>query len=162
MAGAFSMSTYGSAALIARFEKMVKQTPDEMDKILYREASAIFRKSQRLVPVHKAGDPKYRGIPGNLKASGVCEKPVNHEVLIGYGGTAASYALYVHEKVNPEPRWTLPGKSAKFLERPFMEAMQGFAERVRDDLQKFEYTTKSGNTIMATEAQISNWTRGDS
>lgn len=136
MGGVFSMSTYGSSALIARFEKMAKETPKEMDKILYKEASAIFRKSQRLVPVHKAGDPNYRGIPGTLKASGVLEKPVNHEVLIGYGGLAASYALYVHEKIDPEPRWTLPGKSAKFLERPFMEALEGFEQRLRDALAK--------------------------
>lgn len=121
---------------MARFKKLAKETPDEIDKVLYKEAQAIFRKSQRIVPVHKAGDPQYRGIPGNLKASGVLEKPVNHEVLIGYGGTAATYAIYVHEKTSPEPKWTLPGKSSKFLEKPFMEAMQGFEQRVRDALAK--------------------------
>ena len=144
MPGMFSASTYGSAALMGRFKKLAKETPDEMDKILYREASVIFRKSQRLVPVHKAGDPNYRGIPGNLKASGVLELPHNHEVLIGYGGTAATYALYVHEKVNPEPRWTLPGKSAKFLERPFMEAVQGFEERVKEALAKHDTGAPEG------------------
>jgi hypothetical protein len=136
MSNPFSMTTYGSAALMARFEKLINDTPKQMDKILYKEASAIFRKSQRIVPVHMAGDPKYKGIPGNLKASGVVEKPVNHEVLIGYGGTAATYALYVHEKTSPEPKWTLPGKSSKFLEKPFMEAMQGFEKRVRDEIAK--------------------------
>lgn len=144
MGGMFTASTYGADALMGRFRKMATETPKEMDRILYKEANAIFRASQRIVPVHRAGDPNYRGIPGNLKASGVLEKPVNHEVLIGYGGTAATYALYVHEKINPEPRWTLPGKSAKFLEKPFMEAMQGFEERVRDALAKHDTGAPKG------------------
>lgn len=128
---------FGFQKMLASLEKMQDQVPKELDKMLYAEGLAIFRKSQRIVPVDN----------GYLKASGVIEKPVNHEVLIGYGGVAASYALFVHE--GGEKKWSRPGKRAKFLEEPVMEAQQGMEQRLA---KKIEETTE-GKSTSTTDAE---------
>ena len=111
------LDTFGISHAIAALKRMQEDIPKELDRALYSEGLNIFRKSQRIVPVDK----------GFLKGSGVIEKPVNHEVIIGYGGPAASYALYVHE--DPEAQHK-PGKSYKFLEGPVMEALESFESRL--------------------------------
>ena len=111
------LEAFGVSHAIAGLQRLMDDVPKELDSALYSEGLNIFRKSQRIVPVDK----------GFLKGSGVIEKPVNHEVIIGYGGPAASYALYVHE--DPEARHK-PGKSYKFLEGPVMEAFEGFESRM--------------------------------
>jgi len=108
---------FGMSTMLARLEKMRDDLPKELDQALYKEAQAIFRRSQRLVPVDK----------GFLKGSGVVEGPTNHEVLIGYGGPAASYALYVHE--DPEAKHK-KGKTCKFLEIPLLESRPGMEDRL--------------------------------
>lgn len=122
MAGT-GLQMFGMSTLLGRLEQMRDDLPKELDRALYREAQAIFRKSQRLVPVDK----------GFLKNSGVVEGPTNHEVLIGYGGPAAPYALYVHE--NPEAKHA-KGKTYKFLEIPLMESRQGMEQRLAEALEK--------------------------
>ena len=132
----FDFTVMGVTALMSRLNKTKEETPTAMDKALYAEALAIFRKSQRLVPVGPIGDPTYKGAPGTLKASGVIEGPVNGEVLIGYGGPAAPYAIYVHEDPDAKHK---PGKSYKFLEIPFMEALpnleRNLAKAVEADVE---------------------------
>lgn len=125
--GATDFTVFGMAGLRAQLEKMSKQAPKALDKALYAEALGIFRQSQRIVPVGPIGDPSYKGAPGTLKASGLIEGPTNGEVLIGYGGPAASYAIYVHEDPNAKHK---PGKSYKFLEIPFMEALPKFEQNI--------------------------------
>lgn len=117
MADIFGLESLGVSAMLGRFEKMQKDVPKAIDKALFTEANRIFRKSQRIVPVDK----------GFLRASGVVEGPVNHEVLIGYGGPAASYALIVHEDPDAKHK---SGKSYKYLETPFMEALAGMESRL--------------------------------
>lgn len=114
----------GFSQMMSSLEKMRDDIPKALDKAIFKEAHAIFRKSQRLVPVEN----------GFLKGSGVVEGPVNHEMLIGYGGPAASYALFVHE--GGEKKWSEPGKIAKFLETPVMEAIPGFEERIAKECEK--------------------------
>jgi hypothetical protein len=109
--------------MLGRLEKMRNDVPKAIDKAIYTEALRIFRKSQRIVPVDK----------GFLKASGVIEGPTNHEVLIGYGGPAASYALYVHEDPDAKHK---AGKSYKYLETPFMEALAGMEKRLAQEVEK--------------------------
>ena len=147
MASSFGVSSLGTSALLARLNNLMQEVPKELDKALYREALAIFRKSQRIVPVGPINDPTYRGIPGTLRASGVVEGPTNHEVLIGYGGLAAHYAIYVHEDPNARHK---PGKSYKFLEIPFMEALPGMDKRLADalDNRSKEPTTDAGSSDM--------------
>lgn len=121
---------FGVSQLMARLDEMSKAYPKELDAALYQEALAIFRKSQRIVPVDK----------GFLKGSGVIEGPKNHEILIGYGGPAAPYALYVHE--DPEAKHK-SGKTYKFLEIPVMDAIAGMDVRIRDRLAQKQ---TAGNT----------------
>lgn len=114
---------FGMSTMLARLEKMRDDLPKELDKALYAEAQGIFRRSQRLVPVDK----------GFLKGSGVVEGPTNHEVLIGYGGPAAPYALYVHE--DPEAQHA-KGKTYKFLEIPLLESRPGMEQRLAEILAR--------------------------
>lgn len=120
---ATKLEVFGTEILLARLKKIRNDLPKELNKALYREAQAIFRKSQRLVPVDK----------GFLKGSGVVEGPTNNEVLIGYGGPAAPYALYVHE--DPDAKHA-KGKTFKFLERPLMESRPGMEQRLADALDR--------------------------
>lgn len=121
----------GSSYLLAKFEKMRDDVPKELDRALYREAQLIFRASQKIVPVDT----------GVLRSSGVVEKPVNHEVIIGYGGAAAPYAFYVHE--DPEAKHK-SGKSYKYLEIPLMAATQGMSERLAEACRKASEGESSG------------------
>lgn len=120
MAG-FSVSFTGLMEMFNKLNKLEVTVPTALDKALYREAQAIFRESQRLVPVDK----------GFLKGSGVVESG-DGNAFIGYGGPAASYALYVHE--DPEAKHK-KGKTYKFLEIPFTAALEGFDERIAPYLQ---------------------------
>lgn len=64
-------------------------------KVLYREAEAVMSRSKRLVPVNL----------GPLRASGRVFPPDYGRdtvtVMLGYGGAAAGYALYLHEGIGP-------------------------------------------------------------
>lgn len=120
----FSITSLGMSRLLKGLMEIPKEVVSELDKALYAEAAAIFRKSQRIVPV----DRTY------LKQSGTIEGPTNNEVLISYGGTATPYAMIVHERImSPSGKkieYSRPGKSAKYLEKPFMDAIPGMEERL--------------------------------
>lgn len=91
----------------------LKRIPSHMtnilEKSLYEEANVIFNESQKLVPVDT----------GALKTSGFVHAPRRENnrvfVRVTYGGSAAHYALYVHE--NLYARHTAPTQ-AKYLETP--------------------------------------------
>ena len=94
---------------------------------LYREAEQIMTTSkQNFVPVDW----------GTLKGSGHVETPKlsgsTITVTLGYGGAAAEYALRVHEDL--EARHKVG--EAKYLERPFLEAVHGMPERIAADLRR--------------------------
>ena len=63
---------------------------------LYQEGGEIMSKSERLAPV---------GVTGALRGSGHVQlpkrTPTGIEVLLGYSGAAASYAVFVHEGTGP-------------------------------------------------------------
>lgn len=89
----------------------------EMAKALRAETDAIFRRSQMLTPVDT----------GALRASGKVEQTGSMAFEISYGGSAAPYALYVHEiMTNAHAAPT----QAKFLEQPLTDAVAGFDQRV--------------------------------
>ena len=91
----------------------LKRIPSHMtnilEKSLYEEANVIFNESQKLVPVDT----------GALKTSGFVHAPRRENnrvfVRVTYGGSAAHYALYVHETLYA--RHTAPTQ-AKNLETP--------------------------------------------
>ena len=80
-----------------------------LEKVVYEEANVIFNESQKIVPVDT----------GALKTSGFVHAPRRENnrvfVRVTYGGSAAHYALYVHE--NLYARHTAPTQ-AKYLETP--------------------------------------------
>ena len=57
-------------------------------------------------------------------------------VEVGFGGTAAKYALRVHEWTDPEPNWSEPGTGPKYLERPFNVMRTKLPSHVAASLRK--------------------------
>ncbi len=81
---------------------------------LYEQAETIMTKAKALTPVDT----------GNLRASGHVLPPhlegSQLVVTLGFGGPAASYAVWVHERLNVHH----PVGQAKFLETAVLEAMR--------------------------------------
>jgi hypothetical protein len=114
------------------FAKVVSDyTVDEveaaMPQVLNEEAQIIFRDSQRLVPVKT----------GVLRASGQIVPPRkkgnNYEVVIGYGGSASSYALEQHENLLYRHK---EGKSAKYLEVPAQQRAAKMPQMIANRLKR--------------------------
>lgn len=123
----FSFSLSGATNLIAMLAAAGPAAEAALGKGLYAEALAIFAVSQRLTPVKR----------GALKSSGVVGTPTKSlsggiEVLIGYGGTAAPYAVYVHEITTNKHK---PPTQAKFLEKPVMDAAPDIAGRLAGPIE---------------------------
>jgi hypothetical protein len=89
--------------------KIPSHMPNVLGAAIYQEATAIFQQSQLIVPVDT----------GALRSSGVVSQIMREGnrifVRVGYGGDAASYALYVHE--NLYAKHDAPTQ-AKYLETP--------------------------------------------
>jgi hypothetical protein len=89
--------------------RIPKHMPNLLEKAIYEEALVIFKESQRIVPIDT----------GALYSSGVVHMPKKEGnrtfVRVSYGGSAASYALYVHE--NLYAKHDAPTQ-AKYLETP--------------------------------------------
>ena len=99
--------------------KSVEQYRDRalagVTKAINDSAQEIHNESQRVVPVDT----------GNLRGSARIE-PATKDVqraTISYGGTAAEYALAVHE-AHPDPA------SRKYLERPAREYARQFVDAI--------------------------------
>ena len=93
---------------------------------LYVEAEGIMTQSKELVPVDT----------GNLRDSGTVALPRQEGSVVlqelGFGGSAADYAVYVHENTVVFH----PVGMAKFLEIPFRQAQRGMIERIVAGMQK--------------------------
>lgn len=110
----------GDKALVNVLKRLGKDAPNALAKALFKEGEQIMAKSKRLVPVDT----------GALRASGHVQPPVivgkKVSVTLGYGGAAAPYAVFVHEKParhNPPTQW-------KYLETPLNEAIPTMARRL--------------------------------
>lgn len=94
----------------SRLSQALKRGPavvDAANRELYAGATSIFNASQRITPVDT----------GALRGSGAMRQSGGAggaEAEIKYGGTAAGYALYVHEG-------TSRMEARKFLEGPMVE-----------------------------------------
>ena len=110
----------GSAALRRELKRRGGAAQKALARALFLEGEQIMGKSKRLVPVDT----------GALRSSGHVQLPVIRgkkvTVVLGYGGAAAPYAVFVHEKQarhNPPTQW-------KYLEQPLNEAIPGMAGRL--------------------------------
>ena len=83
-------------------------------------AQDVFNDSQRLVPVDT----------GNLKGSArlnPAKSGKKPSARVSYGGTAAAYAVIVHE---------IHASRSKYLEEPFRKHMKTLRERLRKAVRK--------------------------
>lgn len=117
-----SIRWLGVTTLALRLAKAARgATAQQLGSGLYAEANAILAKAIPLTPIDT----------GNLRASGHVTLPKvsgdSVEVEIGFGGAAAGYAIYVHERM--DAAHAAPTQ-AKFLEQPVLEAQPGLAERL--------------------------------
>lgn len=130
----------GGKEMAMKLGRVIDAMPDRVAAALYKEAVDILNISKRdLVPVDL----------GPLRASGHVQLPVRKgkrvSVTIGYGGPSAAYAVVVHEHpsdMSPyswrnavdEVRFSPAGRGPKYLERPFMAATRGMAERISEQI----------------------------
>jgi hypothetical protein len=117
-----SITLKGAAELIAKFERLGGEMDDIAASALYQEAEKIMTDSkENYVPVRD----------NVLRSSGYVDDPeINADgisIEMGYGGAAADYAVIQHENLDFKHGG---GKSAKYLEKPLMEAERGLTQRV--------------------------------
>lgn len=121
----FSIETRSRRDLAEALDRYGRRAQTAIAKALYREAEGIMAQSKELVPVDT----------GALRSSGHVRVPELRDrsatVVLGYGGPAAPYALYVHEDLNAFHKVGM----AKYLEVPFRAAQGGMAERIARDLR---------------------------
>lgn len=112
----------GDNVLAKKMKRLERTMFHAAKAAILQEAEMIMTESRSLVPVDK----------GILKTSGVVGKPkkirggAGVEVIIGYGGAASSYAIYVHEDLNANH---VVGQ-ALFLELPFQKAQFAMSYRL--------------------------------
>ena len=116
----------GVSALKKELRRQGKKAQKSLARALLAEGEQIMAKSKRLVPVDT----------GALRASGHVQLPVirgkNVKVVLGYGGAAVPYAVFVHEK---PARHNAPTQN-KYLEQPFNEAIPGMASRLAKRMRR--------------------------
>jgi hypothetical protein len=104
-----------------------EQSPKYLEQAIVAEANVVLNLSKQIVP--------YRF--GALKTSGQVERPNvsddNIEVEVTYGGTAAPYAVYVHEI----PKNYNHGKQYKYLETPARAHAPVFTRKVKERLLSY-------------------------
>lgn len=121
-----SLEWEGLEDFFETLENKTKRTLKSTASALYKEGERIMAKAKPLTPVDT----------GALVNSGHVELPKSEgskiSVELGFGGTAAPYALIVHENLEAHH----PVGQAKYLEQPFDEAKDGMSERLAADIKK--------------------------
>lgn len=120
-----SVGVRGSEAFIRKLRGLGPAALSTAGGSLYRSAEAIMTKSKdEYVPVDT----------GNLRRTGHVDRPkiegFKISVQMGYGGTAATYAITVHES----NRAYRSGKQWKYLETPTKMASNDIVNALRTDL----------------------------
>lgn len=127
----FSVKISGLPQVKAALKKLGQKGPKVMGGALFREGEGIMGDSkEKFVPV----------VTGNLKSSGHVQLPKitsrGASVELGYGGSAAAYALQVHE--NPNTGKTAEGSQVgewKYLETPYKQHLKNMDQRVAQDMR---------------------------
>lgn len=132
MSKQWEMTLDGGAELLHMLQASGRSAGKVLGQALEEEANEIFGLSQVLVPIDT----------GALRGSGGVSAPEFHgdndvSVDIFYGGTAAPYALLVHEIMGYHHN---APTQAKYLEEPFMDRLenikQNLASRILDMISK--------------------------
>lgn len=105
---------------LSKLLKFPERVREEVTKELYQFAETVMSASKDgpatvVVPVDT----------GTLRSTGHVDPPEQEpdqvSVTLGYGGPAASYALAVHENMDPGVHWKRPGSGPKYLEIPLRD-----------------------------------------
>lgn len=136
----FSITVTGIDDVLTALTNVGVDVPKVLGRALYQEGLALAAEADALVPRDT----------GNLAASQFVTPPsgVPVQVVVGYGGAAAPYALAVHE--NPRSGRTggvsPQGKAYKhfarvgqwkYLETPFKARTAGFSDRLGVHLKRY-------------------------
>jgi hypothetical protein len=93
-------------------------------------AEEVMSESLEIVPVDT----------GTLMSTGHVDAPQETEegvsITLGYGGPAASYALAVHENLDPNVHWKRPGSGPKYLEIPLKAKQDSIPRRLSEAAYK--------------------------
>lgn len=95
----------------------------EITGVLIEEGEQIMAASKEIVPFDEGVLSRSGGI---YDVSEIGDETI---VTLGYGGDAASYAVDQHE-TPPNIYRHSPGRSWKYLETPFYDAVVGMEERI--------------------------------
>jgi hypothetical protein len=116
----YEVRVTGDKELLRAMQGMANKIPHAVAMALYEEANRIFIEAQLLTPIDT----------GALRGSGFVTQPKvdsnKAKVSIQYGGAAAPYALYVHERIDApsgNPVYHRPPTQAKFLSIPVDRAI---------------------------------------
>lgn len=157
---AFEFEVKGLEDVLARVRALGEAGQQALGYAIQKEAQEILRASQEVVPWSPGGGGGNLARSGKvLPVAGALQEGQTYSVVIGYGsGESQPYALAVHEHLSEHsPRswkiaesgasvrareglvfqasgggvhWTKPGTGPKYLERPFLEATKGMADRI--------------------------------
>ena len=110
----------GVDGLHAKLQALGREGVQKVAAAMYQEAEAIMTAAKDQTPVET----------GVLRDSGHVDLPViepgSVTVTMGFGGAAEDYALVQHERMDFKHKVG----NAKYLERPFLEKVNGLPERV--------------------------------
>ena len=135
----FTMTLEGSLDVAKALKELGDQAEPALRAALYEEGNALLNDSKAVCPVDTT----------RLITSGYVKPATAQdlEVVVGYGGAAAPYALTVHENprsgktggVSPSGRaykhWASVGEW-KYLERPFIARVFGYYDRIAQSLRR--------------------------
>lgn len=126
MAAGVSITWVGQRALLLRLALAKELATAKLAKALYSEGQRILADAIPLTPIDT----------GSLRASGHVKPPEvagdTVVVQIGFGGAAAPYAVYVHERLDLSHA---APTQAKFLETPLLARRADFAKRLNLELK---------------------------
>ena len=117
----------GLDRVVANLERIGEQMVTRAEAALYQEAELIMTTAKERTPIKT----------GALRSSGHVKAPTRTRsqvsVRLGFGGTAAPYAIAVHENLNAYHR---VGR-AKFLESAIVDALPTLAPKIMLRVRSF-------------------------
>jgi hypothetical protein len=134
----FDIKITGSDDFVTKIQQAIETGSASVVGPMVEEMEEIRAASMEIVPVDS----------GDLRDSAFVETqetPNGHQVAIGYGGNAVTYALLQHE-TPPEVFRHDPGKSWKYLERPALEAAQTMGPRLSGRIARRFESAAAGQT----------------
>lgn len=120
-----NVTLVGQKELVAMLVDMEAKAAPALARALYEEGQLAFRQSQMEVPFRF----------GILKGSGRIYPPAivgdEVEVILGYGGAAAQYAMVMHEGNHNFQG----GKKRRYLQDPVEQRVPGMDQRILKRLE---------------------------